>query len=205
MRRSSRPPWGNGWCVVSKDPRCRTALRTTRRRGHARALGPRARFGPRRLRDEPGCRARRRHRPAPPRRRSAVPHSPARRVDAPGRTHVEARVVALPAQAAAMVEAGDPTCAVTILERPSPSDVGGFQPYRFTLARARALAGDRSGGGSRVLRLPGPNPGATVVDAGLRPIADDHRLERFHLFWPSAMKRTALELTLAEVKERPAA
>ena len=47
----------------------------------------------------------------------------------------------LVAQAAAMVEAGDPTSALAVLSRLSPSDVTGYQPYWVTLARAESVAG----------------------------------------------------------------
>jgi RNA polymerase sigma-70 factor (ECF subfamily) len=45
------------------------------------------------------------------------------------------------AQAAAMVEAGDPTSALAVLSRLSPPDVKGYQPYWVTLARAERVAG----------------------------------------------------------------
>ncbi len=45
------------------------------------------------------------------------------------------------AQAAAMVEAGDATSALTVLSRLSPPDVTGYQPYWVTLARAESVAG----------------------------------------------------------------
>ena len=47
----------------------------------------------------------------------------------------------LVAQAAAMVEAGDPTDALAVLSRLSPADVTGYQPYWVTLARAETAAG----------------------------------------------------------------
>lgn len=74
-----------------------------------------------------------------------------------GRTHHEAlatlyallaahspSVGVLVAQAAAMVDAGHPTNALEALSRLAPADVGGYQPYWVTLARARASAGDRA-------------------------------------------------------------
>ncbi len=48
----------------------------------------------------------------------------------------------LVAQAAAMVEAGDPKSALQALSRLAPADVGGYQPYWVTLARAEGLAGN---------------------------------------------------------------
>jgi RNA polymerase sigma-70 factor (ECF subfamily) len=45
------------------------------------------------------------------------------------------------AQAAAMVEAGDPTSALAVLARLSPPDVTGYQPYWVTLAHAESVAG----------------------------------------------------------------
>jgi RNA polymerase sigma-70 factor, ECF subfamily len=45
------------------------------------------------------------------------------------------------AQAAAMVEAGEPTNALAVLARLSPPDVTGYQPYWVTLARAESVAG----------------------------------------------------------------
>jgi RNA polymerase sigma-70 factor (ECF subfamily) len=72
-----------------------------------------------------------------------------------GRTHHEAlttlygllaarcpSVGVLVAQAAAMVEAGEAPKALSVLAGLSPSDVGGYQPYWVTLARARASVGD---------------------------------------------------------------
>jgi RNA polymerase sigma-70 factor (ECF subfamily) len=50
----------------------------------------------------------------------------------------------LVAQAAAMVEAGDPTNALTALSRLLPSAVTGYQPYWVTLARAESAAGHRA-------------------------------------------------------------
>jgi RNA polymerase sigma-70 factor (ECF subfamily) len=47
----------------------------------------------------------------------------------------------LVAQAAAMVEAGDPTNALVVLSRLSPPDVAGYQPYWVTLARADTAVG----------------------------------------------------------------
>jgi len=47
----------------------------------------------------------------------------------------------LVAQAAAMVEAGDPANALAALSRLSPSDVTGYQPYWVTLARAESVVG----------------------------------------------------------------
>ncbi len=47
------------------------------------------------------------------------------------------------AQAAAMVEAGDPANALTTLTRLSPADIAGYQPYWVTLARAERVAGRR--------------------------------------------------------------
>jgi RNA polymerase sigma-70 factor (ECF subfamily) len=47
----------------------------------------------------------------------------------------------LVAQAAAMVEAGNPTNALAVLSRLPPSDVTGYQPYWVTLARAESVAG----------------------------------------------------------------
>lgn len=45
------------------------------------------------------------------------------------------------AQAAAMVEAGDPTNALAVLSHLSAPDVTGYQPYWVTLARAESVAG----------------------------------------------------------------
>lgn len=47
----------------------------------------------------------------------------------------------LVAQAAAMVEAGDPTNALAVLSRLSAPDVAGYQPYWVTWARAESVAG----------------------------------------------------------------
>jgi RNA polymerase sigma-70 factor, ECF subfamily len=48
----------------------------------------------------------------------------------------------LVAQAAEMVEAGNPTNALAVLSRLSASDVTGYQPYWVTLARADSAAGN---------------------------------------------------------------
>jgi RNA polymerase sigma-70 factor (ECF subfamily) len=50
----------------------------------------------------------------------------------------------LVAQAAAMIEAGEPVQALAVLRRLVPAEVAGYQPYWVALAHALAAAGDRA-------------------------------------------------------------
>ena len=68
----------------------------------------------------------------------------------------------LVAQAAAMVEAGEPTAALHVLRRLVAAEVAGYQPYWVTLAVALAAAGDRHAAGQALQTAVGLTEDAAV-------------------------------------------